>query len=75
MLLNPVHPVDDTLRMTMCRVHDQDIDACLYQCLDPLLGATPGTDGGPDTQLSVLILAGIREVCRFLDILDRDHAA
>ena len=61
--------------MTVRGIDDQHVDTGLHQCLDALLGIATGTDRRTDPQAPLFILAGIREVGGFLDILDRDHAA
>ena len=71
-LLDPGDLIEDTLRVAMRRIDDDDVDAGLDEGRGALIGGR--ADRGADTQTAVFVLAGLRLVGRLLDVLDRDHA-
>ena len=74
-LLDPSHAIEHTLRMTVRRVDDDDVDAGRDERLDALVGVAAGADGGADAQAPELVLAGERVLGRLQDVLDGDEPA
>jgi hypothetical protein len=60
--LDPTDAVEHALRMAVCRVDHEHVDACLGEQLGALLGARADTDGSADAQATSGILAasGVR---------------
>ncbi|EXI75355.1 MAG: hypothetical protein AW07_01256 [Candidatus Accumulibacter sp. SK-11] len=73
--LDPADTVEDALRMAVCGVDDEDVDACLGEQFGPFLGARTDADGGADAQAAGRILAGVRMLGGLDDVLDGDQAA
>ena len=73
------HPADlvDRLqhprRMAVRGVDDHDVDPGGEQRLGALQFLAAGAGGGGDAQPPVLVLRGVREELRLLDVLDRDQ--
>ena len=59
----------------MSGVDDEHVDAGADELGDALLGIAAGADGGAREQSPLGVLARVREVLRFRDVLDGDHAA
>ena len=61
--------------MAVRSVDDDDVDARGDQGFDALVGVSGRADCGADAELAELVLAGIRMLGRFEDVLDGDQAA
>jgi len=73
--LDPLQAVEHALRMTVRRVHHDDVHAGFDQRGDALLRAFPDADCGADPQLALLVLRRIRVLARLENVLHRDQAA
>ena len=70
-----LHAIEHALRMPVRGIDHDHVDAGRDQRLDALIGALAHADRRADAQLPELVLAGIRMLGRFQDVLDRDQAA
>src|ERR687888_31947 len=73
-LLDPLHTIEHALRMAMRGVHDEHVGAGLHQGGDALIGAFAYADRRADAQLPVRVLARVRVLDLFQDVLDGDEA-
>ena len=73
--LDPPDAIEYRLGMPVGGVHHDDIGARLYQLVHAQIGIRPDTHGGTDQQASLIVLAGMGEVRRLLNILHCDQPA
>src|SRR5262249_57392431 len=69
-----LHRVEDVRRVTVGGIDDQGVGAGADQPFDARPAVVTGTDGGGDAQASQMVLAGVRELRRLLNVLDGDQA-
>ena len=74
MLFNPLDAVDNALGVAVGGVDNNHVDAGVYQTLHAILALLAHAHRGADPQTPVLVLCGIGEIGRFLDVLYRDQA-
>ena len=74
-LLDRAHPVDDSLRVAVRGIDDDDVRSRPDERLDTLVGPLPGADRGSDPKLLVLVLARVGVFVRLLDVLDGHQPA
>ena len=67
------HRIENALRMAMCGIDDDQIDAGIDQPLGPLDTVITNADGGGSTQTALRILRRIGVELRLFDILDGDE--
>jgi hypothetical protein len=73
--LRPGHRLQDTLGMAMGRIDHQDVRSRIEERLGTVQIGSGGSDGRPDPQPPVLVLAGVGVLPALEDVLHRDEAA
>src|SRR5436190_581330 len=71
--LDPLHAVEDALRVAVGRVDDQDVRSRFYEGGHALIGALAHADGCAYPELAVRVLAGVGMLAFLEDVLDCDE--
>ena len=66
--------VKNTLCVPMCRVNNDHVDAGCCERFHAFIRTRTGSNSRPHAKPLLLVLAGLRIIFGFLDVLDGDHA-